>query len=520
MKSQNIEKVEPLFFDENAIIGQPEPVYRLDQYGERFYYSVDADGVVKTAPSATTIISGTSKTPEYLIKWIAEHGVSKANDLRDSAADYGTLLHQAVASLLVNKSFNLDMIEAYVREYVNKRRLRWNTRNWPERLASDLVAFNAFAERHNLTPLAIEVTLFSDYGYAGTCDLVCEIDVGTGTNCSILKRDKETKRKRVLIDLKSSRKSFYDEHGVQLAFYRMLWNESFPQYPVENILNWRPKDWNDKPDWQLKDWQNIEELTETARFSAILFNVRSAGIKERFVNEFSGVIKLAENSADNYKRESVNELAVTSASEKAARIGKLAFMAGELYKSTVIAKEEITKTAEALEAGGDNVVEASQDESKPTKEVKKDEAPPKKKRTRRTKAQIAADKKAAEERKAAEEKEAEEEARKEAIENLPEETKSKALTILAKVNKAREEINRLRVKVGEDENIIKQHEKGIESLVDPAAKAEIEGEIFALNSLVNGYRDAINNLDKKEIPKLESQLHQLLEQPELFKGVK
>lgn len=188
-------------------IPPPPPLFRLDRGDTRYYAHVDPDGTVRWYPSVTSVIKETGPTPYGLVQWQIKHGADAVR-LRDEAAEYGTALHIAISSYFQG--------ETQLPE--------------DERMLKDLLAWHAFVRERNVKCLASEVMLHSDgLRVAGTADLICEIDWEKG-------------RVVAIVDIKSGRNS-YREHAVQLAFYRRMWNDCYPDIQVTHAFNWHPKDW-------------------------------------------------------------------------------------------------------------------------------------------------------------------------------------------------------------------------------------------------------------------------------------
>lgn len=154
----------------------------------------------KRVPGTTTII-GKFKEAGGLIHWAWSLGMQGIdyNDKRDKAADAGTLAHALVEA-------HIRGLAVPVGEYTDD--VRQKARN----------AFEAFLEWSSgskLTPQETEMPLVSEvHRYGGTID-------------SMLVNGKLS-----LGDWKSS-SGVYDDHLLQLGAYSILWNEHFPERPLE-----------------------------------------------------------------------------------------------------------------------------------------------------------------------------------------------------------------------------------------------------------------------------------------------
>lgn len=260
------EQVKAFFFDEDALVIQPRPVYRMDNAGKRYYFTQDKEGNNTFYISVTTFINFSLPTSPQLIEWKAQHGIAQAKIMTAEAADYGTLMHIEIASLLINKTYDLDSLNnrvaAYVRGTGHPERL---INPWTSKMKMDILAFAQFAIDVNMQVEAIECILADeDMGLAGAIDIVAIIDCSekgffgevlkSGKNAGKQKETTQVHRRRVMIDIKSGRKGFWESHEIQLNAYRKIWNKAFPDKPVEKVFNWAPKEWKgDTPTYKLKD---------------------------------------------------------------------------------------------------------------------------------------------------------------------------------------------------------------------------------------------------------------------------
>ena len=278
-----IEELQATYFDKDALLLQPESIYRLQGEGNRYYYTFNSEGEPTFYISVTTMIKQTLPTSQHLIKWIAEKGYDESKEYTDERANYGTFLHIEIAKLLINESYDLDKLKNELKAYLAEQKLPDSFIEWHEELKKDLLAFAQFMIDHDVKPLAIEIILTNpNDGYAGAIDLVCELTIEekgfwgetykSGANKGEPKETKKEVRKRAIIDFKSGRKGFYESSEIQLHAYKRMWDLHFDQYPVDILLNWSPKNWITAPSYNLKDQtgsKNAEKLDYLVQLAAI-----------------------------------------------------------------------------------------------------------------------------------------------------------------------------------------------------------------------------------------------------------
>lgn len=233
----SIEEVKALYFDSDALVEPAIRLWRIDGGDFRYYYDI-TNGEPIFYGSVTSVIGAELQIGKELIEWIAERGIEEAEAERDERADYGTIMHILIAYFLIGKiSLQKASIIAFVCEHLHNNYKQW----WIKSLQKDLLSFAQFVNEHNVKPLAIEVTLASrKLGIAGTIDLICKM---------------EFNRKIVLaiVDFKSGKKGFHEAHEIQLHAYKQIWEENYPDMPIEYVFNWAPSDWRTKPAYHLKN---------------------------------------------------------------------------------------------------------------------------------------------------------------------------------------------------------------------------------------------------------------------------
>lgn len=260
-----VEQIQAEFFNEDALQEQPEPVYRLDSSGHRYYYTFDEDGEPRFYVSVTTLIKQTLPTSPSLVKWIAEIGYEESQRFAQERANYGTFMHAQIAELLISRSYNLNLIRERLRMFIESEQLPSDFMGYADDFKKDILAFAQFMKDTDLKPLAIELVLTNpEDGYAGAIDLAAELTIEekgffgefykTGANAGKPKETKRQRRIRAIIDFKSGRKGFFPEYEIQLHAYMKMWNMHFEAHPIEKVFNWSPKDWRGKtPTYNFKD---------------------------------------------------------------------------------------------------------------------------------------------------------------------------------------------------------------------------------------------------------------------------
>lgn len=262
-----VEECKALFFDETALLEPSRKLFRLNGYSAgRYYYSFNEAHEVEFYISVTNLIKQTMPTPDPLLKWIAGMGYDESQQYAQERADYGTFMHMQFQSLLINRVLDLDAIDDQLKAYLQAQRQPQSFyEQWIDEIKRDVLGFAQFLKDYKVLPLAIEVVLASQDGYAGALDLICLMTIEEkGFFGEVLKsgpnkgQPKETKRETVvlgIVDFKSGRKNFYEAHEIQLEAYRNLARENFPSLDMNavRLYNYSPSEWRTKPGYKLKD---------------------------------------------------------------------------------------------------------------------------------------------------------------------------------------------------------------------------------------------------------------------------
>jgi len=164
---------------------------RVNILDNRYYSRND-----KLYPSVTSILQYMPKN-KFFENWLKDVG-HNADIIAKKAADEGTQVHDAIE------------------RYLTGEKIVWIDENGYSKYALEvwkmILKFHDFWTTYKPTLIESEIHLFSDiYGYAGTCDLVVELN-----------------GKRWLLDIKTSN-SLHTSHDLQLAAYAQAWNELYEE---------------------------------------------------------------------------------------------------------------------------------------------------------------------------------------------------------------------------------------------------------------------------------------------------
>lgn len=340
-----VEEIRAVYFNADAL---KEPAYRLFQLnsdGHRYYYRFNDAGEPEFYPSVTTLLKQVMPTPPALLDWMIANGKDGSAEKRDLAAAYGTFMHGQFETLIINRRYDFDSVPATLLTYMERENLPEKVfAEWLPKVRKDVLAFAQFIKDWNVKPLAVEIGLYHPkFHYAGCLDLPC-----------VMTDPKTGKSFVAIVDFKSGRKGFYEEHELQLHLYREMWNAHYPEMPVARVFNFSPKDWRKAPTYNLKDQtdsENVKKLPYLLALATIEDEKR-----DNTLTIVRGVLDLDKGKiSDNILNLSLAELIKTKAAEKDAP--------EQAAKAPEISKEEIEIAEKALGI--------SKDASEPAKKGRK-----------------------------------------------------------------------------------------------------------------------------------------------------
>ena len=283
----SVEEMKAVFFDKNALIEPSYRVFQLNSKGHRYYYKYDEQGEPIFYPSVTTILAQTLPKSPFLVSWIADKGEEEAERYKAERAAYGTFMHAQFEDLLINRSYDLDSLKSRLKDYIDEKSLPMDFIYYADELKKDVLAFAQFVLDYDVRPLAVEIALVSEINhYAGMIDCPCTMKLSP----------KKDERINAIVDFKSGRKGFYEECEIQLHLYKKMWEENFPDQPIERLYNFSPKDWRKKPSYNLKDQTdsvNAEKIPALLEIAAI-----EDGKRENTFTSTYGTINLDQPDLD------------------------------------------------------------------------------------------------------------------------------------------------------------------------------------------------------------------------------
>jgi len=318
-----VQEVSTEWFDDKALRLPSYKVGRVNFGRGRSYIRINEDGTLETPlrlyTSLTTAINSCAPMEDGLLDWYIKHGRQEASRLLKLSQHYGTLMHFEVGRFLKDQVYDFNSCGSVVEEYTTTENY-WQPEcaDWSEKLKQDMAAFIQFSFDYQVKPLGIEYVLLSEKGFGTLIDLVCEMTTmvdgldyddpyKSGVRKGQPREVKIPKTIRAIINFKSGRHAFYRSNGIQIECERQLWEENFPDMPLDSAFNWSPKEWITNPGYNLKDWTGDICQAEVDAVLA-LANVRYASKAENktYLN-ISGVVSTQESLLAALGKETIEE---------------------------------------------------------------------------------------------------------------------------------------------------------------------------------------------------------------------
>lgn len=307
-KGLTSEEMSAVFFKEDALREPTYRLYRLDGHNYRYYYRFNESGDVEFYPSVTTMLGQVMPTSPFLIEWMLNEGKENAYEKRDLAAAYGTFMHGEFEKLAINRSYDFEASSEALLEYLQRENLPVEKvfNEWAEKIKKDVLSFAQFLQEWKVVPLAIEVSLYHpDHHYAGCVDMICYMTSPNAERNEDGTLVKPEDTFLAVVDFKSGRKGFWEDHEIQLHLYKLMAEANF-NCAIDRVFNFAPKDWRKKPTYNLKDQT---EAQSRLKIPYLLELARLADEeRDKDVIIVRGKISLDESLETAYKTMSLSEL--------------------------------------------------------------------------------------------------------------------------------------------------------------------------------------------------------------------
>lgn len=312
----DIEVLEALYlspaFKEKTPLIAGEKVYRVGIGGGRHYQRSSNGQVYK---SLTTFLDSVMPASKILQTWrdaMADQlgSTELADQYVDYTAEYGTLLHIAVADFVKDGSVDWYAKKMWFAAQLSEIGVKDKALNAATtELIKDLAAMVQFFYDYRVEVIAVEIPIFLEYGVATLGDLVCRMDNKANDQTAL----DIANRHNAVINLKSGKKGFFDTHVLQLEGERRAFNETFSKlvgYTIEKVYNLAPTAWRGTPKYKIKD--QTEACNKISDLFTLYLQIGKArgvlSMPQTKYEILAGVTQFGENPSDNVKFMGFDEL--------------------------------------------------------------------------------------------------------------------------------------------------------------------------------------------------------------------
>jgi len=286
----NIELLQALFqtegFAKQVAKIQGEKIYRVEIGGLR-HYRRESGRIYK---SLTTFLDAVMPSNKFLNRWREQMAVElgggdKAEEYVQKTADYGTALHIAVAEYCRNSGVEWSEFEQWAFTFLGDMGFQNSTLSYAHaELINDFAALLQFFHDYRVEVIAVELPVWTDAGVATLIDLIVEMDAKNYTEKTEIEK---RQRMKAIINLKSGKKGFFENHVFQLDGERQMFNETYGGIfgNVDTVCNLAPNDWRETPTYKFKN-QTEEANAISPQFSLLIELGKQRGVLSTPVKKF------------------------------------------------------------------------------------------------------------------------------------------------------------------------------------------------------------------------------------------
>jgi len=232
----------------------PDPIdtlYRFDNANSRYYFRFPEGEDEIAYLGATSMVAKIIPQGDGLRKYFQTHG-EMAYIMTRMAAEYGTLMHQLVGQYERKGYADFDEIAKIAYDRATQNGFGFEARKWSYHMPRNIASWIKFCQDIEFKTMAIEMPVYNDEYRCAT-----QVDI-YGTMMY------NRKRRPVIINLKKGytdaakedrKKDYYAEHDLQLQIEKLLWETTYPEFPVEMVGNWSPNNWTKSPTYTMKWWE-------------------------------------------------------------------------------------------------------------------------------------------------------------------------------------------------------------------------------------------------------------------------
>lgn len=325
-------------FIDSDLLEQPDPIYRIDSRGDRFYYTLDANNNPTFYGSVTSIKSQVSPTPKAFIDKQIQMGKREYRSYVENRQQLGTLFHILASEATIQGYFDFDTLQDRIDMYalgadtndinrlikrikdsdtdfqssealidimrrprkVEYTEARYGKPSWHYELSRGLMAWLQFMRDYDVKPIAVELSLWHPDGFANTIDLICSRYKNKYTDKT---PQKNRKRINTVLDWKTG--GIYSGHEVQLAFNRRSLRFHYPSLKVDKVENWTYRENSRTTPYYCKN--QTDRCTEEQLDAMLQIWRQKGNDKPKDVEQLSGSISSENVSMDNYQSINIEE---------------------------------------------------------------------------------------------------------------------------------------------------------------------------------------------------------------------
>lgn len=232
----------------------PRVLYRYDKGGERYYYTKGDepriyDSLTRFLKKA---LPGSPYLEDYKIKEACLNGAEAAKENLNRIADAGTVLHILI-SMFIRGLYSHDRYDKIIQVILHETGISEEVVKSREvKYKKSIESFARWVQDYEVEFYASEWRLASDELHiACTADVVCSANLKKYVDTPPEKR----KRGNGIVDLKfrEDKSGFFESHANQLRIQKKIFEENFPDVPIDFIANWSPKEgWKTEPKYEYK----------------------------------------------------------------------------------------------------------------------------------------------------------------------------------------------------------------------------------------------------------------------------